>query len=384
MAQLIFHVENQYIHRLDEFHVVARSNHYLYAEFTFTDDWVGEKTAIFTVEADNGQTVTKPILIGADGTCEVPNEVLQYDDSQLEVSAFCGNRVTANKAIVIVHASGYNDDSVPDDPTPDVYTQIINRLANVEQIVIDKATEAESWATGGTDTREGEDTDNAKYYAEQTSQSATNAAQSATSASESATSASGSASAASASAGIASEKATEATTAKSSIDIAVDEIRGMETNARTYSQNAANSAEEAAETISVVRGYSETASQSARSASSSASDALESARQASAFVTRASGFATNAQSYAADANRSAQNASQSASDAADFMVQIKHTIAPIEDGDTASQAYAVGRYFYRNGDFCKAKTAIASGATFTLGTNYEVTTVSAELYTALH
>ncbi len=65
-------------------------------------------------------------------------------------------------------------------------------------------------------------------------------------------------------------------------------------------------------------------------------------------------------------------------------LDIRNTIAPIEDGDTASQAYAVGRYFYRNGSFCKAKTAIASGATFTLGTNYEVTTVSAELYTALH
>lgn len=65
-------------------------------------------------------------------------------------------------------------------------------------------------------------------------------------------------------------------------------------------------------------------------------------------------------------------------------LDIRNTIAPIEDGDTASQAYAVGRYFYRNGAFCKAKTAIASGAAFTLGTNYEVTTVSAELYTALH
>lgn len=64
-------------------------------------------------------------------------------------------------------------------------------------------------------------------------------------------------------------------------------------------------------------------------------------------------------------------------------VDIRSTIAPIEDGDTASQAYATGKFFYRNGSFCKAKTAIASGAAFTLGTNYEVTTVSAELFTAL-
>lgn len=59
-------------------------------------------------------------------------------------------------------------------------------------------------------------------------------------------------------------------------------------------------------------------------------------------------------------------------------------IAPIETGTTASQAYAVGKYFILNDQFCKAKTAIASGATFTLNTNYEVTTVADELYTALH
>ena len=55
-------------------------------------------------------------------------------------------------------------------------------------------------------------------------------------------------------------------------------------------------------------------------------------------------------------------------------------LAPIENGTTASQAYAAGKYFVRNNEFCKAKTSIASGATFTLGTNYEVTTVGAELF----
>lgn len=58
-------------------------------------------------------------------------------------------------------------------------------------------------------------------------------------------------------------------------------------------------------------------------------------------------------------------------------------IAPIENGTTASKAYQVGQYFLKDNQFCKAKTAIASGATFTLGTNYEVTTVAAELYAAM-
>lgn len=59
---------------------------------------------------------------------------------------------------------------------------------------------------------------------------------------------------------------------------------------------------------------------------------------------------------------------------------IRATIAPIEDGTTASKAYSAGMFFYHDGNFCKAKTSIASGATFTLNTNYQITTVSDELF----
>lgn len=55
------------------------------------------------------------------------------------------------------------------------------------------ATLSESWAVGGTGTREGEGTDNAKYYAEQSAGSAESAENSATSASDSASAASDSA-----------------------------------------------------------------------------------------------------------------------------------------------------------------------------------------------
>lgn len=59
-------------------------------------------------------------------------------------------------------------------------------------------------------------------------------------------------------------------------------------------------------------------------------------------------------------------------------------IAPIENGDKSSQPYAIGKYFLHNNQFCKAKTAIAANATFTLNTNYEITTVADELYAALN
>lgn len=59
---------------------------------------------------------------------------------------------------------------------------------------------------------------------------------------------------------------------------------------------------------------------------------------------------------------------------------IRATIAPIEDGTTASKAYSAGKFFYHDGQFCKAKTSIAAGATFTLNTNYQITTVADELF----
>lgn len=62
----------------------------------------------------------------------------------------------------------------------------------------------------------------------------------------------------------------------------------------------------------------------------------------------------------------------------------KESIMPVEDGATASQSYAKGKLFFRNGEFCKAKNPIAKGARFTPNTNYEVTTMADELFTLLN
>ena len=55
------------------------------------------------------------------------------------------------------------------------------------------------------------------------------------------------------------------------------------------------------------------------------------------------------------------------------------SIAPTENGATASQAYAVGAYFYRGGDLCRCTSAISSGGTFTLNTNYTTVTIGTEI-----
>ena len=49
----------------------------------------------------------------------------------------------------------------------------------------------------------------------------------------------------------------------------------------------------------------------------------------------------------------------------------------IQTGTVSTQAISAGKYFYLNDVLVRAKTSIASGATFTLNANYEVVTAGA-------
>lgn len=67
----------------------------------------------------------------------------------------------------------------------------------------------------------------------------------------------------------------------------------------------------------------------------------------------------------------------------DKVVDTASMIAGVENGLTASKAYSAGDYLIIGKTLYKAIAAIASGATFTLGTNVQATTVGTEL-TALN
>ena len=69
-------------------------------------------------------------------------------------------------------------------------------------------------------------------------------------------------------------------------------------------------------------------------------------------------------------------ATQAALDTLDEDKADKTDIATVESGTTASRAYSVGELVYVSGTLYRVKTAIASGATFTVGTNVELSTVS--------
>lgn len=62
----------------------------------------------------------------------------------------------------------------------------------------------------------------------------------------------------------------------------------------------------------------------------------------------------------------------------DDVLAEKTDIAPKESGTTASRAYSVGELVYVNDTLYRVKTAITSGATFTVGTNIEATNISTQ------
>lgn len=77
-----------------------------------------------------------------------------------------------------------------------------------------------------------------------------------------------------------------------------------------------------------------------------------------------------------DLNKPISTATQTALDTLDEDKADKTDIATIESGTTASRAYSVGELVYVSGTLYRVKTAIASGATFTVGTNIEAKKVS--------
>lgn len=70
---------------------------------------------------------------------------------------------------------------------------------------------------------------------------------------------------------------------------------------------------------------------------------------------------------------SAESVATQITENANAIVSLRSDITSInQTGTTATQAITSGTYFYLNGTLVRAKTSIASGATFTLNTNYEV------------
>jgi hypothetical protein len=174
---------------------------------------------------------------------------------------------------------------------------------------------AQSYAIGGSEIRDGEDLDNAKYYANESKNQAKNATDyaisasaNATAAKKSADSASESASNASASAKTATDAATSANTSETNAKKSADSASNSATSASLSETNAKKSADSASKSEA-------SASNSATSASTSENNARVSANSASTSASSASTSETNAKKSADSAVTSANNASTSANNA---------------------------------------------------------------------
>ena len=124
---ITFNVEKQLICRTDNEIPVAKSENFLFAQFTFSDEWKGTKTAIF-----NNGTAYNVIL--HDDRCLVPWEVIT--DNGFSVSVYCGNRITANTAYVMVIPSGYIEGETPAPPSPTVYDQLTEEISKKQDVLV--------------------------------------------------------------------------------------------------------------------------------------------------------------------------------------------------------------------------------------------------------
>ena len=183
----------------------------------------------------------------------------------------------------------------------------------------DNAKLSQSYAIGGSGVRDGEDTDNSKYYSEQASKSATASANSASTASTKASEASSSASSASASA----------------------------TKSATSESNASKSASSAAESMSTAGTKASEAASSATSAGNSASTATSKAAAASTSASNAATSEANAKKY----YEQAKAISESFSGALRPMGTVAFANLPAVTSASAGDMYNISDEFVTTSDF---------------------------------
>lgn len=133
MITIDFALSHSFIRIVKRTLVTSQSQNYVQARFDLrSDDWTAPITAIFKADNDNN---AYSILLGKNNTCIIPWEVLR-NAGTVNVSAFCGDRHTANIAQFTVVQSGYTEGEMPSEPTPTVYEQILKKFEGKQDKLI--------------------------------------------------------------------------------------------------------------------------------------------------------------------------------------------------------------------------------------------------------
>ena len=210
-------------------------------------------------------------------------------------------------------------------------TNMANSATTSSNSAYDNAKLSQSYAIGGSGVRDGEDTDNSKYYSEQARKSATASASSASTASAKA-----------------SESASSATSASASA-----------TKSATSESNASKSASSAATSMSTANTKASEAAQSATSAGNSASTATSKAAAASTSASNAATSEANAKKY----YEQTKAISESFSGALRPMGTVAFANLPSVTSASAGDMYNISDEFVTTSDFVEgAGTTEPSGS----------------------
>jgi hypothetical protein len=189
-----FTVKNQSLYLTTRGRVVADSQGYLGAKFTFTDDWNG---TVKVAQFKRGDLFYS-ILLDSNDECTIPWEVL-VDEGEFICNVFGNNTqnsankiITVNPVTVPVDASGLTAGELPDEPTEGVDGQVLYEIYRYAEEAAASASAAASSATlaqgyAGSAASSAQDLDTAVSSAQESAETASEAASSAASVLEDAT-----------------------------------------------------------------------------------------------------------------------------------------------------------------------------------------------------
>jgi len=126
-------IRDQTMYRLDKSKVVGGSVNYLFAHFTFPDDWVGTRVATFTLVNDSGTSDPISYTLDDNDRCPVPPDLIHA--GTLRISACCvdsdnNKRIPSNIVSVVIPTDGDADAHgiIPPTPTPQFYGEVMEQL----------------------------------------------------------------------------------------------------------------------------------------------------------------------------------------------------------------------------------------------------------------
>ena len=229
-------------------------------QYTFAS---GDNILFTVLKSGTTTTISASIKSGSITMAELDSAVKNYFDSLASSVSSDKSVVETNKQIVV--------------DASQTVTENTSIVLEAKEVAVNNSKLAKSYAVGGTDSRTGEDTDNAKYYYEQAKSSANAAKASESSVSENASSAQSAKESASSSAKIASDAASSAAESESN---ALASKNAAE-NASNYAKQCASGAEEsanAAYSSATNAANSSTAAKAAQTAAEKAKAAAEAAK----------------------------------------------------------------------------------------------------------